>query len=164
MGIKLDSIFPVQSRLNAAQDTPIMVEGGILLIISATNPETGVTKTTHQLCYISRHVNSTFLSLSACIDLGLVPSSFPEVGLCDTLPPTASVQSMSTPSKLSCSNSGVPISYTCYTRTTRCTRRRAGQDTRHTATFRRVCLIRWSTSLQTQLRAGETSSQRRYSW
>ena len=110
LGIKTDTIFPVQSRLNAAQDTPIMVEGGVLLIISATNPQTGVTKSTHQLCYISRHVNSTFLSLSACIDLGLVPSSFPEVGLCDNLPPTASIQSLTAPSRPSCSNSGVPSS------------------------------------------------------
>ena len=76
MGIRLDSIFPVQSRLNGAQNAPIMVEGGILLKITATNPQTQVSKTSHQLCYVSRLVTSTYLSFSACVDLGLVPSSF----------------------------------------------------------------------------------------
>ena len=80
MGIRIDSIFPVQSRLNGAQDAPIMVEGGILLVITATDPKTGITRSSHQLCYVSRHVTTTFLSLSACIDLGLVPRSFPSVG------------------------------------------------------------------------------------
>ena len=79
MGIKLDSIFPVQSRLNGAQDAPIMVEGGVLLVITATNPQNGITRSSHQLCYVSHHVSTTFLSLSVCMDLGLVPKSFPSI-------------------------------------------------------------------------------------
>ena len=110
MGIKLESIFPVQSRLNGAQNAPIMVEGGILLVITATNPQTGVSKTSHQLCYVSRLVTSTFLSFSACIDLGLVPDNFPEVGSCDFTAPPASVQTLTSPSSPRCSNSGVPTS------------------------------------------------------
>ena len=39
MVIKLNFIFPVHSRLSAAQDTPTMVEVGILFFISATNPQ-----------------------------------------------------------------------------------------------------------------------------
>ena len=111
MKVKLDSIFPVQAKLNGANNAPIMVEGGILLKISSTNPTTQVRKTSHQLCYVSRHVTSSFLSLSCCVDLGLLPATFPEVGSCDPVPP-ASLQSLVSPSPTRCYNSGVPGSPT----------------------------------------------------
>ena len=111
MGIKIDSIFPVQSRLNGAQDAPILVEGGILMTITAVNASTGASRTTHQLCYVSKYVTSTFLSLAACIDLGLVPSSFPDVGVCDRTEFTSgTVSSMVSCEPNECSNSGVPTS------------------------------------------------------
>ena len=77
MGIKTDSMFPVQTRLNGASNAPILVDGGVLLRITATHPASQATRTSHQLCYVSRHVTNTFLSFSACVDLGLVPASFP---------------------------------------------------------------------------------------
>ena len=108
MHIRSDSIFPVQSRLNAASNTPILVSGGILLEISARNDQTGVVKTTHQLCYVSSHVTGIFLSLSACVDLGVVPQNFPEVGSCDLASPAVKVQSVTSADSSKCSNSGVP--------------------------------------------------------
>ena len=42
MVIKLDSIYPVQFKLRAAQDTFIMMEGGFQLVMSTTNPQTEV--------------------------------------------------------------------------------------------------------------------------
>ena len=111
MKVKLESIFPVQARLNGASNAPIMVEGGILLKISSTNPTTHVTKTSRQLCYVSRHVTSTFLSFSCCVDLGLLPATFPEVGACDSERPSA-LQSLTSASPTKCYNSGVPASPT----------------------------------------------------
>ena len=40
MVIKLDSIYPVQFKLRAAQDIFIIMEGGIQLVMSTTNPQT----------------------------------------------------------------------------------------------------------------------------
>ena len=39
MVIKLDSIYPVQFKLRAAQDIFIIMEGGIQLVMSTTNPQ-----------------------------------------------------------------------------------------------------------------------------
>ena len=84
-----------------------MVTGGILLKITAQNTQTGAVRHSKQLAYVSSHVSVPYLSLTACIDLGLVPASFPEVGSSD-VPATAAVQSMSSSQPQQCSNSGVP--------------------------------------------------------
>ena len=42
MVIKLDSSYPVQFKLRAAQDIFIIMEGGIQLVMSTTNPQTWV--------------------------------------------------------------------------------------------------------------------------
>ena len=60
-----------------------MVDGGILIKVTAYNPRTGIAKHSRQLAYVSRHVTVPYLSLSACIDLGMVPATFPEVGSID---------------------------------------------------------------------------------
>ena len=109
MNIKLDSIFPVSTRLNGVSNAPVMIEGGVLLNITASNPKTGVSKTSKQLCYVSRHVAVTYLSHEVCLDLGLIPASFPEIGSCDRSP-TASIHSLTSPSPTKCSNTGVPAS------------------------------------------------------
>ena len=96
MKIKPESIFPLETSVNGASDVPIMVEGGILIKVTAYNTKTGVAKHTRQLAYVSRHVTVSYLSLSACIDLGLVPPTFPEVGTCD-LPNPAQLSSVTSP-------------------------------------------------------------------
>ena len=80
MNIKPETIFPVSTRLNGASNAPIMVDGGLLLTITAVNKEANISRTTHQLCYVSRHVTTPFLSFDACIDLGVLSANFPEVG------------------------------------------------------------------------------------
>ena len=52
--VKPETIFPLQTKVNGASSVPIMVEGGILLKIIACSSETGQTKVTHQLAYVSR--------------------------------------------------------------------------------------------------------------
>ena len=80
MSIKEDSTFPVMTQVNGANSSPIMVEGAILVTVTASNPKTGETRTSKQLAYISSHVQKPYLRLSCCIDLGILPASFPEVG------------------------------------------------------------------------------------
>ena len=81
--IRPETIFQVQTTINGASNVPIMVEGGILVKVTAYNPRTGVAKHSRQLAYVSKHVNVPYLSLSACIDLAMVPATFPEVGSAD---------------------------------------------------------------------------------
>ena len=79
MSIKEDSTFPIMTQVNGANSSPIMVEGAILVTLTATNPKTEETRTSKQLAYISSHVQKPYLSLSCCIELGILPASFPKV-------------------------------------------------------------------------------------
>ena len=111
MKVKPETIFPVETTINGASNVPIMVDGGILIKVTAYNSETGEARHSRQLAYVSRHVNVPYLSLSACIDMGLVPANFPEVGTADTpVPAMAHVDSHSVNSPMPepCSNTGVP--------------------------------------------------------
>ena len=105
MSIKEDTTFPVMTQVNGANSSPITVDGAILITVTATNPKTGLSMTSKQLAYISSHVQKPYLSLSCCIDLGILPASFPEVGTCTPPGQPASVAALGS-SK--CSNSGVP--------------------------------------------------------
>ena len=79
----------------------------MLLKITAHNAKTGAVRYSKQLAYVSKHVSVPYLSLTACIDLGLVPANFPEVASANT-PDSATVHSVSAPGPQPCSNSGVP--------------------------------------------------------
>ena len=110
MKIKPETIFQVQTTINGASNVPIMVEGGILIRVTAYNPRTGDAKQSRQLAYVSKHVTVPYLSLSACIDLGMVPATFPEVGSTDYVNKhdPAQVQSITNRNPQECSNTGVP--------------------------------------------------------
>ena len=84
-----------------------MVDGGILLRITAFDTKTRTAKNSLQLAYVSRYVKVPYLSLSACVDLGLVPVNFPAVGSCDT-PDMAHLCPVTNPMPQTCSNTGVP--------------------------------------------------------
>ena len=107
MKINPETIFPLETTVNGAYNVPIMVDGGVLLKVTARNKKTGATRTSRQLAYVSKHVSVPYLSLSACIDLGLVPANFPEVGTADN-PDTANLPSMTNTKPAACSNTGVP--------------------------------------------------------
>ena len=105
MSIKEDTTFPVMTQINGANSSPITVDGAILVTVSATNPKTGATRTSRQLAYISSLVQKPYLSLNCCIDLGILPASFPEIGVFS--PPDQSAP-VATLAGSQCSNSGVP--------------------------------------------------------
>ena len=44
MKIKPETIFPVQTSMQGASEVPIMVEGGVLVKIAATDTQTQVTR------------------------------------------------------------------------------------------------------------------------
>ena len=105
--IKPETIFPLDTSINGASEVPIMVDGGILLRVTAFDTKTSTVKHSLQLAYVSRHVRVPYLSLSACIDLGLVPADFPSVGSCDTPDKMANLCPVTSPMSQPCSNTGV---------------------------------------------------------
>ena len=106
MHVKQESIFPVQTQIHGVANSPIHVDGGLLVTVSATNPDTGITRHSRQLAYVSASVKMPYLSLQACKDLGLVPEEFPKVASIDENVPA--MLDVISPTK--CSNSGVPSS------------------------------------------------------
>ena len=106
--IKPETIFPVETNMQGASEVPIMVDGGVLLKITAVDTNTETTRHSLQLAYVSRHVRVPYLSLSACIDLGLVPANFPTVASCEAAPSSAGLCSVGEVKSKPCSNTGVP--------------------------------------------------------
>ena len=51
-----------------------------MLLFSATNTRTGEKRETRQLAYIFKTVPTIYLSRDACVDLGIISNSFPQVG------------------------------------------------------------------------------------
>ena len=105
MGVKPDSIFPIQTKVQGDANSPLMVDGGFLVVITARNETTGIVRSTRQLAYVSAAVKVPYLSFDACVDLGLIQPDFSQVGSHDESAP-AMINQLS-PTK--CSNSGVPL-------------------------------------------------------
>ena len=84
IGVHVENILPVNTALNTVTGSPVDILGGIFLHFTATNPSSGAVRSTRQLAYVSRSIPYPFLSREACVDLGVVSSSFPAVATCDT--------------------------------------------------------------------------------
>ena len=69
------SILPIATNLKTVIGTLVDLVGGILLESSGMNPQTGVVSVMRQLVYVSKTVPYRFLSLEACVDLGLITLS-----------------------------------------------------------------------------------------
>ena len=75
--------------------------GGIMFIFTSVNPQSGATRSTRQLVYVSRSAPYPFLSWEACCaDLGTIPA----IGSCDT--PAIAAAASASPSN-PCTNTGM---------------------------------------------------------
>ena len=104
MQVKSNSIFPIQTQIHGVSNAPVIIDGGVLLKLTSTNPTTGATRTSHQLAYVSGHVSLPYLSFSTCVDLGIIAPNFPQVGSSDNTTPAM----VTAVSPTQCTNSGVP--------------------------------------------------------
>ena len=104
MRIKPNSIFPVQTKVQGVANSPLVVDGGILVLVTAKNESTGALRVTRQLAYVSTAVKVPYLSFDACIDLGLMQPNFPDIDYYSDSPHAMLNQISPT----QCSNSGVP--------------------------------------------------------
>ena len=73
--VKQDLIFPLEYRVNGASRVPIHLVGGIIVEVTGTSPAGRLVKCL-QLMYISTAVTEIYMSLDACIKLGVGPENF----------------------------------------------------------------------------------------
>ena len=73
LGIKQSDLTKTSMKMRAANHDPISILGAIVLRLSGEN------KTTKQIVYISEATDRFFLSMEACKELGIIPSSFPSM-------------------------------------------------------------------------------------
>ena len=79
MVIKMNSIFPLALSVNNVTHSSTDLIGGVFIKISTYDNVLNVTRSTRQLCYISRSVRGIYLSEEACSALGYIPDIFPNV-------------------------------------------------------------------------------------
>ena len=79
LGFKESDFLPVEYRMNAVNKNSINIIGAIILRLRGSDKE-GYPLESAQICYITPDTDKMFISREACIDLGLITSSFPMFG------------------------------------------------------------------------------------
>lgn len=79
LGVTKNKLIPVSQQISAANNGQLSLLGGILLDISGKDKD-GKTYISSQLVYIADGVKKLLLSRRACVELGILPGSFPTFG------------------------------------------------------------------------------------
>ena len=74
LGIREDDLLKVDMTVSSADNSPITVMGAVLVDIMVG------TSRTREMIYICRGTAGCLLSLNGCINLGIIPGSFPTPG------------------------------------------------------------------------------------
>ncbi|MCP3680923.1 MAG: hypothetical protein GY782_11975, partial [Gammaproteobacteria bacterium] len=75
LGIREEDLLRVNMMITSADDSPIKVVGAVLVDIWAGG------EATKEMVYICEGTKGCLLSLDACVNLGIIPKTFPEPGL-----------------------------------------------------------------------------------
>ena len=78
MGICKEDIFSVSLSMHGAIEEDLGVEGGILVEVAYTD-ESGCSKSTKQMVYVSSKISKAFLCREALVALGVILPNFPAV-------------------------------------------------------------------------------------
>ena len=79
LGLNQKDLIPVTTRMHAANNSGIKILGAIVLRFSGTS-QSGQTRETRQIVYITNDSNKLFLSRETCTALGIISGNFPTVG------------------------------------------------------------------------------------
>ena len=79
LGISVKDLIPVSIKMQAANNDSIRILGATILRLSGRNNE-GDERSTRQMVYVTDSTDKLFLSREACVDLGIIPNTFPTVG------------------------------------------------------------------------------------
>ena len=110
LGLQPESLLPLESRVAGASREPIHLVGGVLVEVTGISP-TGETASCLQLLYISTAVTEVYMSLDVCIQLGVVPGTFPTIQSCNSAGAVAALSQAEPIPNIAglpaCTNSGV---------------------------------------------------------
>ena len=84
LGMTEKDLLEPELNLSAANKTGITISGAVYLEISGKDKSGKLWKTS-QLCYVAQGVDQLLLSREACQQLGIITSTFPEVGAYEVL-------------------------------------------------------------------------------
>ncbi|XP_071478837.1 uncharacterized protein [Diadema antillarum] len=85
LGLRQQDLIPVTMEMHTATNGGITILGAVPLRLSGRNPLGHVVES-RQLTYITDNSDKLFLSKEACIDLGIIPDSFPTLGMAPGTP------------------------------------------------------------------------------
>ena len=86
-GYKISDLSPVSRSLNAANKSPIRIDGAFIASFSGLSPN-GDRITCPSMVYVSRDVSTMYLSYDTMVDLGIVSHNFPQIGMYSASPCT----------------------------------------------------------------------------
>ncbi len=76
LGLSTKDLIPVNMKMHAADNHAIRILGAAILSLSGKN-NYGEERSTRQMVYVTDNTDKLFLSREACVDLGLIPTTFP---------------------------------------------------------------------------------------
>ena len=84
LGLEEEDLIPATMRIKAANNSSMPILGAAILLIKGRSVN-GDTKETRQVVYATEVTNKFFLSRQACVELGIISSTFPTIGEIGTI-------------------------------------------------------------------------------
>ena len=85
LGLRQQDLIPVSMKMRTATKGGVRILGAIPLCLSGRAPS-GHTVRTRQLTYVTNSSDQLFLSREACVGLGIISDSFPQLGVTQERP------------------------------------------------------------------------------
>ena len=79
LGLSVKDLIPVEIKIHAADNHNIRILGATILRLSGKDAK-GEEQSTRQMVYVTDNTDKLFLSREACVDLGIIPVTFPTMG------------------------------------------------------------------------------------
>ena len=90
LGLSTRDLIPVNIKMHAADNHDIRILGATILRRSGKNNK-GEEWSTRQMIYVTNNTDKLFLSREACIDLSIIPNTFPTVDQAEGTNPANSI-------------------------------------------------------------------------
>ena len=78
LGVSIRDLIPVNIKMQAANNDNIRILGAAILRLSGKS--NGEERSTRQMVYVTDNTDKLFLSREACVDIGIIPNTFPTIG------------------------------------------------------------------------------------
>ena len=96
LGVSVEDLIPVSIKMRAANNDDISILGATILRLSGRDNE-GEERSTRQMVYVTNNTDRLFLSREACVDLGIIPKTFPTIGETEETKSANSISTMDAP-------------------------------------------------------------------